>query len=58
MVIDICAICIGVMIMVAGIYYFFKAEEDLESKRIYGITTIAGIAITTVALVILFTKYL
>jgi len=36
---------IGAMILGAGVYYYLKNKEDMESRKIYGITGIIGAAI-------------
>ena len=35
-------IIIGVMVLIAGIYYLVTEKEDAESKKIYTIVTVAG----------------
>lgn len=41
----IVAFLIGGMIAGAGIYYLIKEKNDKESRKIYSITTIIGVAI-------------
>lgn len=36
---------IGIMVLVAGLYYFRKEKNDLESRKIYGIVSVAGVVI-------------
>jgi len=36
---------IGVMILGAGVYYFSKAKDDADSRKIYGITIAVGAVI-------------
>ncbi|MCD8196201.1 MAG: hypothetical protein LUE24_03400 [Lachnospiraceae bacterium] len=46
---------IGIMVLVAGLYYFLKEKNDPESRKIYGIVSVAGVAImvyTAVKLII------
>lgn len=45
MIFNIIGILIGISIMITGIYYLIKEGSDKESKKIYGITTAAGIII-------------
>ncbi len=42
MVVSIIGIIIGVMVLIAGIYYLVTEKEDAESKKIYTIVTVAG----------------
>lgn len=42
MVVSIIGIIIGVMVLIAGIYYLVTEKEDAESKKIYTIVTIIG----------------
>lgn len=41
----IIGLIIGIMILIGGLYYLFK-EKDKESKQIYTIVSIIGLAIT------------
>lgn len=53
MVIGIIGIIIGLLVLGAGIYYLIKEKDDTESKKIYGITSGVGAAVTVAAAVIL-----
>lgn len=33
---------IGLLIAAIGIYYFIKEKQDVESRKIYGVASIAG----------------
>ena len=45
MTITIIGIIIGAMILGAGIYYLVKEKADREARKIYTITTAAGVLI-------------
>lgn len=45
MAITIIGIIIGTMIFGAGIYYLAKEKTDREARKIYTITTVAGVLI-------------
>lgn len=45
MIFNIIGLIVGVMILVAGVYYFIKEKDDKESRRIYSITSAVGIVI-------------
>ena len=53
MVIGIIGIIIGLLVLGAGIYYLIKEKNDEESKKIYGITSGAGVLVTVISIVIL-----
>lgn len=53
MVVEIIGIVIGVLILGAGIYYLRKDGHDAESKKIYGITSGVGAAVTIISAIIL-----
>ncbi|MCC8162973.1 MAG: hypothetical protein LIO86_07375 [Lachnospiraceae bacterium] len=36
---------IGIMVLAAGLYYFLKEKNDPESRKIYGIISVAGAVI-------------
>lgn len=58
MIITVCAVIIGLLIFLTGIYYLLKSKDDAESKMIYGITSIIGFVIMLIATIILFVKYI
>lgn len=56
MIWNILFLAVGVMVLVTGLYYFAKAGNNAESKKIYGIFAGAGGAIAVISLVwLLFT---
>lgn len=55
MVTGIIGMIIGILVLVAGIYYMVKEKEDPESKKIYLIVSLIGAVIVVVAAIILFT---
>ncbi len=50
MIIGIIGVIIGILLIVAGVYYFVKEKNDVESRKIYLITMIIGVVVTIVAL--------
>ena len=54
MAIKIIGLIIGVLVLVAGIYYLVKEKHDPESKKIYTIVSVIGGIITAVCAVLLF----
>ncbi len=50
MIIGIIGVIIGILLIVAGVYYFVKEKNDVESRKIYLTTTIIGVVVTIVAL--------
>ena len=51
MIFNVIGFVIGILILIAGIYYFVKEKDDKESRKIYGITTAAGTAVTVFVIV-------
>ncbi|MDO4327218.1 MAG: hypothetical protein Q4E24_14505 [bacterium] len=51
MILTVIGLLIGCMICGAGIYYLMKEKNDLESKKIYSITTGVGAVIVLAALI-------
>ncbi|MBO5033220.1 MAG: hypothetical protein J6D08_15325 [Lachnospiraceae bacterium] len=51
MIFNMIALMIGILILGAGIFYFFKEKADTESRKIYGIAILAGLAVTIFAVV-------
>lgn len=45
MIFNIAGLIIGIMILIAGIYYLLKEKNDKESRKIYGIVTAVGFII-------------
>lgn len=50
MMIGIIGVIIGILLIVAGVYYFVKEKNDFESRKIYLITMIIGVVVAIVAL--------
>ncbi len=53
MIWSIVFLIIGIMIVVAGIYYFVREKSDPMSRKIYGIVSIVGVVIAVAATIIL-----
>lgn len=51
MIFNIIGFLIGLMIVIAGIYYLIKEKDDKESKKIYSIITIFGLVITVFVII-------
>ncbi len=51
MIFNIIGFLIGLMIVIAGIYYLIKEKDDKESKKIYSIITIIGLVITVFVII-------
>lgn len=49
MILSILFIAVGVLVLAAGLYYFSKAGDDAEAKKIYGIIGGVGAVIAIVA---------
>lgn len=45
MILNIIGLAIGLLVMIAGIYYPKKEKNDADSKKIYTVTTIVGVII-------------
>ena len=45
MIIGIIGVIIGILLIVAGVYYFVKEKNDVESRKIYLITMIIGVVV-------------
>ncbi|MCD8216326.1 MAG: hypothetical protein LUC97_11935 [Clostridiales bacterium] len=45
-IINVIFLIIGLAIFAFGAYYFLKEKQDPESRKIYGITVLAGIIVT------------
>lgn len=48
---NIIGILIGMLIICFGIYYLIKEKNDIESKKIYTITSVVGIIILVVMVI-------
>lgn len=42
MTIKVVGVIIGVLILIVGLYYLVKERNDRESRKIYGIVSVAG----------------
>ena len=51
MIFNIIGFVIGILILIAGIYYLVKEKADKESRKIYGITTATGAVVTVFVIV-------
>ena len=54
MVLKIIGLIIGILILIAGIYYLVEEKHDPESKKIYGIISAVGGIVAAVSAVLLF----
>ena len=52
--ITILGLIIGLLILGAGLYYLNQNKQDAESRKIYGITAVAGAVVAVVCGVLLF----
>lgn len=46
MTLAIIGLVIGILVLCAGIYYLIKEKNDPESRRIYGVISLLGGALT------------
>ena len=53
MIVKIIGLIIGVLVLGAGIYYAGKEKDDPESKKIYTVVSLVGLAVTAVCAVLL-----
>lgn len=51
MTFNVIALIIGLLILIAGIYYLAKEKQDAESRKIYSITIIVGVIVTAFGLI-------
>ena len=55
MAVKIIGLIIGILVLVAGIYYLVQEKDDRESKKIYSIVSaIGGIVAVVCALLLIF----
>ncbi len=45
MLFTVVALIVGAMIFLGGLYYLIKEKSDQEARKIYLITTVAGVVI-------------
>jgi len=48
MIIKIAGLVIGILVLIAGLYYLAKEKKDPESRKIYSILSAAGAIIAVV----------
>lgn len=53
MIIKILGAVIGLLVLVAGIYYLVKEKNDKDSKKIYSIISIIGTVMLIISTVLL-----
>ena len=58
MIFNIIALMIGALILIAGLYYLIKEKQDRDSRRIYGISSGAGIIIVVGVVIKMLTEML
>ena len=49
--ISIIGTIIGVLILVAGVYYLTKEKEDADSRQIYTVISVIGAIVTVIGVV-------
>lgn len=52
--ISVIGLVIGVIVLIAGLYYLTQAKEDPESRKIYTIVSVIGAVVAAVFAVSLF----
>ena len=53
MTIQIIGLIIGILVLGAGLYYRAQEKHDPESKKIYTVVSLVGLAVTAVCAVLL-----
>lgn len=48
MIIKIAGLVIGILVLIAGLYYLAKEKKDPESRKIYGILSAAGAVVAII----------
>lgn len=48
MIIKIAGLVIGILVLIAGLYYLAKEKKDPESRKIYGVLSAAGAIVAVV----------
>lgn len=51
MIFNIIGLIIGILIFIAGVFYYQKEKQDKEARKIYSITAIVGAVITIFILI-------
>ncbi len=49
MIFNVITLLIGLMLLIAGIYYVTKEKDDAESRKIYLIVTVIGVILIAFA---------
>ncbi len=53
MTFKIIGLIIGILVLIAGIYYLVKEKDDPESKKIYSIISVIGALVSVVCVLML-----
>lgn len=53
MIVKISGAVIGLLVLVAGVYYLIKEKNDTDSKKIYSIISIIGAVLLIISTVLL-----
>jgi hypothetical protein len=53
MIVKISGAIIGLLVLVAGVYYLIKEKNDTDSKKIYSIISIIGAVLLIISTVLL-----
>lgn len=53
MIIKCLGLIIGLCVLAAGIYYLVKEKNDKDSRKIYGIISLAGLIVAVVSAVMI-----
>ena len=53
MIKQIIGLIIGILVLLAGIYYLIKEKNDAQSKKIYTVISVIGAIITVACIVML-----
>lgn len=51
---NVIGLIIGILVLMGGLFYLIKENEDMESRKIYLITTLIGAAIAIVCAIKMF----
>lgn len=53
MSVKIIGLIIGLLVLIAGIYYLVKEKDDRESKKIYSVISLVGALVSVVCVLML-----
>lgn len=53
MTVKIIGLIVGILVLIAGLYYLAKEKNDPDSKKIYTIVSVAGAVVTAVCALLL-----